>query len=41
MGFKRCLIPQRNLKGISSDIFNKINIEGIDVVEEAINALIT
>jgi len=39
MGFSRCIIPKRNLRGISSDLQQKIEINGIDYVEEAINAL--
>ena len=41
MGFTRCLIPKRNLKGISDELLKKIHIQGIEVVEEAINALIS
>jgi DNA repair protein RadA/Sms len=41
MGFSRCYIPQKNVKGISSDIQSKININGVSVIEEAISALIT
>ncbi|MBA3603561.1 MAG: DNA repair protein RadA [Parachlamydiaceae bacterium] len=40
MGFKHCLIPKRNLKGISETIRSKINIIGAEVVEEAIQLLI-
>lgn len=40
MGFKRCLLPKRNLKGISPDIAKKINLYGIEMVEEAVEALI-
>lgn len=40
MGFKRCIIPGRNLKGISKDLHNKISIKGVDMVEEAIEALL-
>lgn len=40
MGFNRCIVPKRNLKGISDDLRKKIAIHGIEVVEEAINALI-
>lgn len=39
MGFQKCIIPKRNLKGISSDISSKINILGIEFVEEAIHAV--
>lgn len=40
MGFSRCLVPKRNVKGISEELRKKISVQGIDVVEEAINALI-
>lgn len=40
MGFKHCILPKRNLKGISRDHFNKIELHGIELVEEAIEYLI-
>lgn len=40
MGFRCCLIPQRSIKGISDDIRRKIEIKGIEMVEEAIHELI-
>lgn len=40
MGFKRCVIPKRNLKGISEDLQRKIQIKGVEFVEEAVNELI-
>lgn len=40
MGFSHCIIPKRNLKGISEEIRKKIAITGVDVVEEAVNALL-
>lgn len=40
MGFRRCVLPKRNLKGISADITQKISLQGVDVVEEAIHALL-
>lgn len=40
MGFKRCFLPKRNLKGISNDLIKKIRLIGIDVVEDAIRELI-
>lgn len=40
MGFKRCLIPKRNVKGISEEIRQKISIRGVELVEEAVNVLI-
>ncbi len=39
MGFKRCVLPKKNLKGISSFV-GKIELIGVDVVDEAIDALI-
>ena len=40
MGFERCILPKRNLKGLSQDFFEKISLHGIDYVEEAIDALV-
>lgn len=40
MGFKRCILPKRNLKGLSPTFAPKIELKGIDFVEEAVNALI-
>lgn len=40
MGFRRCLIPKRNLKGITTEVKNKITIQGVEMVEEAIDALL-
>lgn len=40
MGFQRSIIPKRNLKGISEDIRKKIQIIGVEFVEEAIHALL-
>ncbi len=40
MGFKRCLLPKRNLKGISQAYLGKIELTGIETVEEAIRALL-
>jgi DNA repair protein RadA/Sms len=41
MGFKRCIIPKRNVKGIPEDILKKIEIVGVDFVEQAVEALIS
>jgi DNA repair protein RadA/Sms len=41
MGFKKALIPKRNLKGISKELHEKIKICGIDVVEDAIDIAIS
>lgn len=40
MGFKKCIIPKRNLKGIAEDIRSKIQLHGVELVEEAIDAAI-
>ena len=40
MGFKECVLPKRNLKNLSSIYSQKIKLIGIDLVEEAIRALI-
>jgi DNA repair protein RadA/Sms len=40
MGFRKCLCPKRNLKGISSDLSQKISLIGVEVVEEAIRELL-
>lgn len=40
MGFKRCVMPKRNIKGIGEEIRSKIQIHGIEFVEEAIDALL-
>lgn len=40
MGFKQCILPRRNLKGISKTYFEKIKLVGVDLVEEAIRTLI-
>jgi DNA repair protein RadA/Sms len=39
MGFKRCIIPKRNMKSFSKE-FQKIQLIGVDMVEEAVNAVI-
>jgi DNA repair protein RadA/Sms len=39
MGFQSCIIPKRNLKGISEEISSKIKILGVEFVEEAIHAV--
>jgi DNA repair protein RadA/Sms len=41
MGFKHCIIPKRNLKGFSDELRQKINLKGVDFVEEAVDALIS
>jgi DNA repair protein RadA/Sms len=40
MGFKRCLIPKRNLKGVSEEVRKSISIRGVEFVDEAVEELI-
>lgn len=40
MGFKRCVLPKRNLKGISKELQQKIHLIGVEMVEEAVEAVI-
>ena len=40
MGFRRCIVPKRNLKGVSDELRGKIVLHGVDVVDEAVEALI-
>ncbi|MDP1881027.1 MAG: DNA repair protein RadA [Parachlamydiaceae bacterium] len=40
MGFRRCIVPKFNLKGISEDIRQKISLTGVEFVEEAIHVLL-
>ncbi len=39
MGFTSALLPQRNLQGLPQDLFQKMSLRGIDLVEEAIDAI--
>jgi DNA repair protein RadA/Sms len=41
MGFRRCILPKRNLKGLSKELTQKMELIGIDFVEEAIHALVS
>lgn len=41
MGFKRCIVPKRNFKGISDEIKKKIQIFSVDMVDEAIDAVLS
>jgi DNA repair protein RadA/Sms len=40
MGFSRCIIPKRNLNGLSDEIKAKINVVGFDLVDDAVRALL-
>lgn len=36
MGFKKCVLPKRNLKGLSSSLTEKIQLIGVELVDQAI-----
>lgn len=36
MGFKQCILPQRNLKGLSASLTEKIKLIGVELVDQAI-----
>jgi len=40
MGFKRCILPKKNLKGLSSTMSEKIELIGIELVDEAIQKIL-
>lgn len=40
MGFTRCLLPKRNLKGISAPLRDKIQMVGIETVDEAVECIL-
>jgi len=40
MGFRRCLLPKRNMKGLPKSLSEKIALVGIDIVEDAIHEII-
>jgi DNA repair protein RadA/Sms len=37
MGFKKCILPKKNLKGLSSSIGEKIALVGVELVDQAIH----
>ena len=39
MGFKKCILPKRNLKGLSSHFAEKIQLIGVDLVDQAIQGI--
>lgn len=39
MGFEQCLIPKRNMNGLSKELLSKIKIYPVELVEEAIDVL--
>ncbi|MGA8164616.1 MAG: DNA repair protein RadA [Waddliaceae bacterium] len=40
MGFRHCVIPKGNLRGISQELLDKIHLTGVDVVEQAVETLL-
>lgn len=40
MGFSKCILPKKNLKGISPFIQSKIQLIGVDLVDQAIQELL-
>lgn len=41
MGFKRCILPKKNLKGMSPQLSEKIQLIGVDLVDQAIQAILS
>ncbi len=41
MGFKKCILPKKNCKGISAAIEEKISLIGVELVDEAIKAALS
>ena len=37
MGFKKCIVPERNIKGLPKELTDQIQIQGAEVVEQAIS----
>ena len=40
MGFTQCILPKRNLKGLAPSICEKIELIGVDLVDQAIQAVL-
>lgn len=40
MGFKKCILPKKNLKGISPHIGEKISLVGVELVDQAIQSVL-
>jgi len=40
MGFSKCVIPKRNVNGLSDEIRSKIKVIGFDLVDDAVRALL-
>jgi len=41
MGFTRCVLPERNLKGVSEELRAKITLIPVDIVDEAIHVMLS
>lgn len=41
MGFRKCIMPKRNLKGLSSSLSDKIELIGVDLVDQAIQGVLS
>lgn len=41
MGFRKCILPKRNLKGLSSSLSEKIELIGVDLVDQAIQGVLS
>ncbi len=40
MGFKKCILPKKNLKGLSSQMSEKISLVGVELVDQAIQSVL-
>lgn len=41
MGFTKCIVPKKSLKGVSKEVNKGIQLHGVDVVDEAVRALLS
>ena len=41
MGFQRCVLPKKNIKGLSPSIHEKIKLIGVDLVDQAISEILS
>jgi DNA repair protein RadA/Sms len=40
MGFSRCVLPKRNVRGLPTGLAERIALQGVETVEEAVHALV-
>jgi DNA repair protein RadA/Sms len=40
MGFKKCILPKKNLKGLAPGLLDKIQLVGVDLVDQAIQEIL-